>query len=47
MAKMIPTRNEVAEEYTWKLSDLFPSDVSWRTEFSHLHETMAQLSFYK
>ena len=47
MAKMIPTRNEVAEEYTWKLSDLFPSDDAWRTEFSRLHETMAQLSSYK
>ena len=47
MAKMIPTRNEVAEEYTWKLSDLFPNDDAWRTEFSRLHETMAQLSSYK
>lgn len=31
--KSIPTRDQVAEKYTWNLADLYESDESWEADF--------------
>ncbi|MBQ9685070.1 MAG: oligoendopeptidase F, partial [Oscillospiraceae bacterium] len=32
----IPERNEIPEEFTWDLTDMFPSDAAWLDEYNAL-----------
>src|SRR5699024_6365395 len=34
MAKTVPVRSEIPQEFTWNLTDLFPSDEAWQAEYT-------------
>ena len=36
MSKPIRKRSAVAAEFTWDLTDIFPSDEAWRAEYEAL-----------
>ena len=42
----IPERNEIPEEYTWDLRDLFPDDEAWTKEFQALTALPAEIAAY-
>ncbi|MBP5270238.1 MAG: oligoendopeptidase F [Clostridia bacterium] len=44
--KRIPTREEVKEEFTWNLCDLFASDDDWKKEYELLGEVPAKLASF-
>ncbi len=43
---IIPERNEIPEEYTWDLRDLFPDDEAWTAEFQALTALPAEIAAY-
>ena len=43
---IIPERNEIPEEYTWDLRDLFPDDEAWTAEFQELTALPAEIAAY-
>ena len=43
---IIPERNEIPEEYTWDLRDLFPDDEAWTAEFQALMALPAEIAAY-
>ncbi|MBR2583438.1 MAG: oligoendopeptidase F [Oscillospiraceae bacterium] len=43
----IPKRSEIPEEYTWDLSDMFPSDEAWKKEYEALQEMPARLASFR
>ena len=43
---IIPERNEIPEEYTWDLRDLFPGDEAWTAEFQALTALPAEIAAY-
>ena len=45
--KKIPTRQEVPAEYTWNLSDLFPSDEAWLAEYEALKAFPAKIAAFQ
>ncbi|MTD30452.1 oligoendopeptidase F [Planomicrobium sp. YIM 101495] len=47
MAEKLLTRDEVAEELTWKLEDIFETDEAWETEFKEVNKLAEQASSYK
>ncbi len=42
----IPDRNEIPEEYTWDLRELFPDDEAWLREFRALSDMPGQVAAY-
>ena len=42
----IPERNEIPEEYTWDLRDLFPDDEAWFGELAALSEMPARVAAF-
>jgi len=46
-AKQLPTREEIPEEKTWRLEDIFPSDADWEKEFSQLQEEIPKVEEFK
>ena len=42
----IPERNEIPEEYTWDLRDIFPDDAAWTAEFQALSAMPAEIAAY-
>lgn len=46
MANTIPKRNEVPEEFTWNLKDIFESDEAWMAEYEALKAVPAQVAAY-
>ena len=40
----IPERNEIPEEYTWDLRDIFPDDEAWTAEFQALSAKPAEIA---
>ena len=36
----VPERSEVAEEYTWDLSDLYADDEAWEAAYAELEERL-------
>ena len=42
----IPERNEIPEEYTWDLRDLFPDDEAWAAEYRALLEMPARITAF-
>ena len=44
MAQPVLDRSETAEEFKWKISDLYPTDDAWSAEFDRLH---TELDVYK
>lgn len=43
MAKELPKRSEVKEEYTWNLSDMYASKEAWENELNEVEKLTAQL----
>ena len=42
----IPTRDEVPREFTWDLTDIFPTDEAWLAEYEALKAVPAQLAAF-
>ncbi|MFS0613707.1 oligoendopeptidase F [Lederbergia ruris] len=45
--KSLPQRSEVAEEMTWRLEDIFPTDEAWEKEYEEVKELVKQARQYK
>jgi len=43
----VPERSEIAEEYTWDLTDLFVDDEEWETAYGALEDRIEELSAYE
>ncbi len=43
----LQNRNEVPEEDTWRLGDIFASDVDWEKEFQEIKEMIPKISEYQ
>jgi len=43
----IPKREEIPEEFTWDLSDMFPSDAAWAEEYEALKEMPARVAAFR
>lgn len=46
MAQSLPEREQLAPEYTWQITDLYPTDDAWRAEYDRLRGVLAQLAGY-
>ena len=42
----IPERNEIPEEYTWDLRDIFPDDEAWAAELKALTDAPAEIAAF-
>lgn len=47
MAKELPKRDEIPEERTWKLEDIFSTDEAWNEEFEAVKQLTPQIKEYK
>ena len=47
MSKPIRKRSEVAAEFTWDLTDIFPSDEAWRAEYEALKPYAEAVAAYQ
>ena len=47
MSKPIRKRSEVAAEFTWDLTDIFPSDEAWRAEYEALKPYAETVAAYQ
>ena len=47
MSKPIRKRSEVAAEFTWDLTDIFPSDEAWRAEYEALKPYTEAVAAYR
>ncbi|GIN83999.1 oligoendopeptidase F [Heyndrickxia sporothermodurans] len=45
--KALPNRNEVAEELTWRLEDIFNSDELWDKEYKEVKALLSEADQYK
>ncbi|WP_181691509.1 oligoendopeptidase F [Natronomonas sp. LN261] len=43
----VPERSEIAEEYTWDLTDLFADDEEWEAAYGALEDRVEELSAYE
>ena len=43
----VPERSDVAEEYTWDLTDLFADDEEWEATYAEVEERLEDLSAYE
>src|SRR5699024_5334673 len=43
----LPTREDVPEELTWKLEDIFPTDQDWGETFNELQEEIPKMSDFQ
>ncbi|WP_080874975.1 oligoendopeptidase F [Oceanobacillus timonensis] len=46
-SKQLPKRDEIPEEFTWRLEDIFESDEKWKEEFQSLKKDISKLTAYK
>ena len=44
MAKELPKRSEVKEEFTWKIEDVFPDTAAWEAELQNIQTKTAELA---
>nr|WP_036784883.1 oligoendopeptidase F [Pontibacillus chungwhensis] len=47
LAKELPKRDEIPEERTWKLEDIFSTDEAWNEEFEAVKQLTPQIKEYK
>ncbi|WP_078548058.1 oligoendopeptidase F [Litchfieldia alkalitelluris] len=45
--KKLQSRNEVPKEDTWRLEDIFESDIDWEKEFQEIKEMIPQIQEFK
>lgn len=43
----LPSRNEVPDELTWRLEDIFPSDDDWNKEYEAVKEKLSGAASYQ
>ncbi|PSP72770.1 oligoendopeptidase F [Halobacteriales archaeon QS_3_64_16] len=43
----VPARNEIADEYTWDLEDIFASDEDWEAAYEDVSERLEDLRAYE
>ena len=43
----VPPRNEIQDEYKWKLEDMYESDSHWQNEFNALKASLNTITQYK
>ena len=44
MAKELPKRSDVKEEYTWKLSDMYAAKEAWDQELTEIASITAEVA---
>lgn len=47
MAKELPLRSEVDNEYKWVLEDIYPTDNDWEKDFEKVREMIGKLDVYR
>lgn len=47
MAKELPLRSEINEEYKWKLEDIYPSDEEWEKDFDKVKEMLISIKDFQ
>ena len=47
MANALPTRDQVPEEFTWNLKDMFESDEAWLREYEALKAFPERIAAYR
>lgn len=47
MSKQLPTRADVLPQFTWNLSDIFPTDAAWREELQRISAQVDTLRTYQ
>jgi len=47
MAERIPQRSEVAQEYKWKISDIYPTDEAWEQDLLKAKSAAERIAGYK
>lgn len=45
--KSLPSRNEVQEELTWRLEDIFANDEAWDKEYKEVKELLPSAEQFK
>lgn len=40
--KKLPARNEIPEEYTWRLEDIFATDEQWKKEYEEIKQQLTK-----
>lgn len=45
--KKLPTRNEIQEELTWRLEDIYETDAKWEEEYKKILELIPSISDFK
>ena len=43
----IPRREEIPEEFTWNLTDMFPDDAAWNEEYEALKEMPERIGAFR
>lgn len=43
-SKSLPSRNEIPDEFKWKLEDIYESDAAWENDVAKVKELMARIS---
>ena len=46
MAKSIPARSEVDPQFTWAITDMYPSDEAWYEELKTMRGLVADAASY-
>lgn len=47
MEKKLPLREEIPEEYTWRLEDIYPSDHAWEDEWKQTKARLSKFADFK
>lgn len=47
MAERIPKRDEIEEQYKWRLEDIYPSDEAWEDDLKKIAEYKDKMASYK
>lgn len=45
--KKLPSRKEIAEQDTWRLEDIYPTDKDWETEFTEVKNMIPKISEFQ
>ncbi|WP_231702611.1 oligoendopeptidase F [Desulfocucumis palustris] len=43
----LPTRQEIPEQYKWRLEDIYPSDEAWEQDFKNAQKMAAEIEAYR
>ncbi|MDB5085203.1 MAG: oligopeptidase, partial [Bacilli bacterium] len=46
MAKTVPLRSELPEDFKWRLEDIYDDNAKWETDFSKLQEVLPSAEAY-